>query len=104
METRKQYKASFSPARAMLYEASRAWQGWIVTALLVGVVYYFAPQQLPIFFYKLIFITLGGTMGFWLYTWMFGQIDSMPESYRLHATYQRIAMICFAMLAISLGA
>lgn len=104
MPSREHDSKNFSATKLMWYEASRAWQGWIVTFVLLGIVYFYAPQQLPIFFYKLVFITLGGTMGFWFYTWSFGQVNEMPEAIRTHASYQRIAVICCAMLAVSLGA
>lgn len=41
-----------------------AWQ--VATLLLLLLIYLLAPQQLPVSFYKLSLVTMGGVIGYWL--------------------------------------
>lgn len=41
--------------------------GWQVATVLLGaLIYFLAPQQLPVSLYKLSLVTMGGVVGYWL--------------------------------------
>lgn len=84
--------------------ASRAWQAWLITLALLASVLFMAPQQIGILPYKGTFISLGCLGGYWMHVWLFGHVEQMPGYMRLHASYQRTAIMCCAMLALGMGA
>lgn len=44
----------------------RMYDFYVVTVLLIGIIWALAPQQLPVTLYKVSLITLSGLIGYWL--------------------------------------
>lgn len=86
-------------------ETFRLWQVWLLTFVLLGFVYWIAPQQLPLIAYKGAFIGIGGLGGYWLDRWTFPAIRGEASSIeKRHAMYRRASLMVGGMLATGLGA
>lgn len=89
--------------------------------ILLGAVLLFAPQQIPVTLYKLSLITLAALVGFWIDRLIFPYarpdqvLQTIPHSVgapiignrdTVYAAcmIRRALIICFAMLAMGLGA
>jgi hypothetical protein len=89
--------------------------GWIVLAVLLSVLYWIAPQQVPVVLYKSVLVVLAGVVGYLLDRWVFPY--ARPHSYLtanredlcqserlfLFACGRRAAVVAAAMLAVGLG-
>lgn len=83
----------------------RMWPAWVVSLLLLAVIYEVAPQQLGLIAYKALFLTLGAVVGYWVHVWALGHVsDSANEKQLQHARYRRTAFIVGAMIAFALAA
>jgi len=83
----------------------RLWPAWIVSILLVYVIYAVAPQQIPVTMYKALVLTLGGIIGFWLHVWVEGHVDELQEAHDRQRALDRRALYCVGgMIAFALAA
>ncbi|MCC6380464.1 MAG: hypothetical protein IT519_16735 [Burkholderiales bacterium] len=86
-------------------EALRLWQAWLATFALLALVWWVAPQQIPLIAYKCAFIGTGGLGGYWLDRWTFPAIRAeIGDVERRHAMYRRAGLMIGGMLAAGLGA
>lgn len=70
----------------------KSWPMHIVTVILLLAVVAIAPQQLGVLVFKACVIFLSGTMAYWL-----GRANGLTDD------WQRIALICAAMVATALA-
>lgn len=80
----------------------RMWQAWLVSLLLLGVIYYLQPQQIGVLLYKTFFITWGAAIGYWIDRWLAPYARPENASSWVPAI-RRTAIVCFAMLAFALA-
>lgn len=50
----------------ILKQAFRMWEWLLVTAVLFAIVWWIAPQQIELLFYKAVQVTIGTFIGYWL--------------------------------------
>lgn len=91
-------------------KAPRLFSFYIATAVLVGIIWALAPQQLPVTIYKLSLITLAGLVGYWLDRSLFPYarpdvfVASHVNDTRFSAAMIRRALIVGStILGVSLG-
>lgn len=83
----------------------RMWPAWLISLILIAVIYEVAPQQLGLIAYKALFLTLGAVVGYWVHVWCLGHIgDELKGNALQHARYRRTAFIVGAMIAFALAA
>lgn len=81
----------------------------LITIVLIGLIAWLAPQQLPVSLYKLSLITMAAVVGYWIDRSLFpyGRPDNasiQPYDMIIAAAMLRRAIIVgCAMLAVSLG-
>ncbi|MBU0593372.1 MAG: putative holin [Gammaproteobacteria bacterium] len=88
----------------------RLFDFYIATATLIGIIWWLAPQQLPVTMYKISLITLAGLVGYWLDRSLFpyARPDAFVASHvndtRFSAAMIRRAVIVGStILGVSLG-
>lgn len=83
----------------------RMWPAWIVSIILLAIIYQVAPQQIGLIAYKALFLTLGAVVGYWVHVWSLGHItDELTNTQRNHAMYRRTIFVVGAMIAFALAA
>lgn len=95
---------------AKVKRVTRLW-GWMAIAVvLVGVVAYVSPQQVPVIMYKLALVTVSAVVAYWIDQSLFkfvphAQLDSfLPTStYGAARLIARAVIYLGTVLAISLG-
>lgn len=81
----------------------RMWQAWLVSLIILAVIYYLQPQQIGVLLYKTFFITWAAAVGYWIDRWV-SPYDrpNMLDSSDL-APMRRTYIICFTMLSFALA-
>lgn len=83
----------------------RMWPAWLISFVLLIVIYQVAPQQIGLIAYKALFLTLGAVVGYWVHVWSLGHItDELSADQHNHAAYRRTAFVVGAMIAFALAA
>lgn len=84
----------------------RMWQAWLVSILLLVVIYFLQPQQIGILFYKTFFIFWGAAVGYWIDRWLAPYNRPHMESNTWPAwvaPMRRTAIVCFTMISFALA-
>lgn len=82
---------------------------WLfVTVLLVGLIAWISPQQLPVSLYKLSLITMSAVVGYWIDRSLFpyarpDEVRLTDSTERAAAMLRRAMIVGCAMLSVSLG-
>lgn len=93
----------------MLNKMPRMTDWLLITLILIGLIAWLAPQQLPVSLYKLSLITMAAVVGYWIDRSLFPYARPDDRSLATSDVLQACAMlrraiiVGAAMLAVSLG-
>lgn len=90
---------------SILRRVLRMWPAWIISVLLLVVIFFVAPQQIGLIAYKALFLTLGAVIGYWVHVWSLGHIgDDLSMANQQQAAWRRTAFVVGSMIAFALAA
>lgn len=87
------------PGQVVSFVSSWAWHA--STLLVLVVLYWFAPRQMPLIVYKAAIAMLGACGGYWLFVAFFRRY---PEGGDITDRWQAVVLMCLGMLCMSMGA
>lgn len=88
----------------MIKRMFRMWPAWVVSLCMFMLVYALAPQQISNVVFKVMCITVGAIVGYWVHVWGFGHIgEEMEHAVLQHSKWRRTAFMIGGMIAFSLA-
>lgn len=88
---------------ALLKKMPRMWDWWLTSVVLVALIYWIAPQQLPVMAYKMVLVSIAAVLAYWIDRSLFKRAAAVDSAADGWVMLRRALVFLGCVLGLSLG-